>query len=214
MLKPFGGFNSKGFLLAYLVIVMIILAMWAFRVDKAEPEYRTLPASLRSYLVSPAKSLPQILLQNEKEQNFTNTSLSGNWTWLYFTHPQCLPDCATVFTVLRNLQQNYAASNTDFLLVNFDDSAALSMLEPLHDLKIALPQYTANPNVLESLTDALDFLYLKTPREKSGYQIEQYHYIYLIDPKGRWYATFKPPYTSAELQRVFIMLRTFYARSE
>jgi hypothetical protein len=44
--------------------------------------------------------------------------------------------------------------------------------------------------------------------------LEQQHSLFLIDPKGRLYARFEPPFSSVSLQQRFIEIRQFFARTE
>jgi hypothetical protein len=67
--------------------------------------------------------------------------------------------------------------------------------------------------MIEKLAHAFEFLFLRTDLAH-GYLLEQQHHIYLLDPKGRVYAVFKPPFDSVMIQQIFLAIRTFYARNE
>jgi len=67
---------------------------------------------------------------------------------------------------------------------------------------------------IEQLARDFVALFLKTDFSDGSYQIEQEHHLFVVDPKGRVYATFRPPYTSRSIQSQFLKLRYFYAQSE
>lgn len=211
MFKPFKGFNSKGFLVLYLVVIVIMLMLWLSRLELSQPDTRKIPASLAPFLVSPARSLPQFLLLSKEKQVLTNQSFNQHWSFVYFSHPHCQPECAPVLAVMKNLKQYFAAQDIQFLLINFDSLQKQNAFLPAEDW--ALPIYGGGETVIDNLTHAFDFLYLRNQFEQ-GYSIEQQHDIYLIDPKGRVYARFEPPFTSQLLQQRFFAIRDFYARTE
>jgi len=210
MFKPFKSFNSKGFLLLYLAVIVIMLMLWVSRLQMSQPEMRDIPDDLKPYLVSPPQPIPQFLLHSKDKQVLTNQSLEQHWSFVYFSHPQCQPECEPVLAVLENLKQYFAAADIQFLLINYDD-------QPLdidsQQRKSPLAIYGGDNNVIDKLTQAFEFLYLRTEFEQ-GYGLEQQHDIFLVDPKGRVYARFELPFTSLTLQQHFFALRDFYARSE
>lgn len=210
MFKPSKKVNSKGFLLLYLLVIVIMLLLWVSRLQITQPETRDIPVALKPYLFSPARPLPQFLLNSKGKQVLTNQSFMQRWSFVYFTHPHCQPECEAVLAVLNNLSQFFAAADIQFLLINYDDQQSIYETE---QVKTALPLYTGDKQILDTVMKAFGFLFLRT-QFKQDYQIEQQHDIFLVDPKGRVYARFKPPFTSFTIQQQFFALRGFYARSE
>lgn len=213
MFKPFKGFNSKGFLLLYLVVIVIMLTAWLSRLEFSQPDTRNIPASLKPFLLSPARELPQFLLYDNEKQVLTNQSFKQHWSFVYFSHPQCQPQCEAILEVLDNLKRYFAAADMQFLMINFDASLQTDLSPaPVHRVS-SLPLYYGEQATIDQLIHAFGFLYLRTEFE-TGYQLEQQHDIYLLDPKGRVYARFEPPFTSMLLQQRFFAIRSFYARTE
>lgn len=209
----FKSFNSKGFLLLYLAVFASLLTVWLFRTKQVEIDQREIPDELRSVLVSPPRTLPQFLLYDVDKQVFTDQSLRRKWSFIYFTHPGCLPQCEPVLSVMHNLKQFFASRDLQFVLINFDSRQAADVSALLAERDMNFPFYAADADMLKPLTEAFAFLYLHTELER-GYSLEQQHSIFLIDPKGRVYARFEPPFTSLSIQETFFRLRDFYARSE
>lgn len=209
MFKPIKSVNSKAFLGLYLVITLIILVLWISRMEFTQPDRRDIPDNLRKFLISPPQLIPQFVLQSHEKQVLTNVSLDGKWSFVYFTHLYCEPECAVVVKVVQHLQRLFAGSSIQFLIINFGDNADTAILSfP------GLKTYGGSSDVIESITKSFDFLYLAPEEYENSLKVEQQHYIYLIDPQGRAYAVFKPPFTSLAIQKIFFQIRDFYARSE
>lgn len=209
MSKPIKSVNSKAFLGLYLVITLIILVLWISRMEFTQPDRRDIPDNLRKFLISPPQLISQFVLQGHEKQVLTNVSLEGKWSFVYFTHLYCEPECAVVVKVVQHLQRLFAGSSIQFLIINFGDNADTATLSfP------GLKTYGGSSDVIESITKSFDFLYLEPEEYESSLKVEQQHYIYLIDPQGRAYAVFKPPFSSLAIQKIFFQIRDFYARSE
>lgn len=209
MFKPIKSVNSKAFLALYLVITLIILVLWLSRMEFTQPDRRDIPDKLRKFLISPPQLIPQFVLQGDEKQVLTNVSLDGKWSFVYFTHLYCEPECTVVVKVMQHLQRLFAGSSIQFLIINFGDNTDTASLS-FPDLKT----YGGSSQVIESITKSVDFLYLAPEEYEHSLKVEQQHYIYLIDPQGRAYAVFKPPFTSLAIQKIFFQIRDFYARSE
>jgi cytochrome oxidase Cu insertion factor (SCO1/SenC/PrrC family) len=206
-------FNSKGFLLLYLVVFACLLSLWLFRMQAVETEHRDIPPPLKPLVVSPAKTLPQFLLHDSHGGVLTDQSLKDKWSFIYFTHPACQPQCEPVLDVMQHLRSMSASPDIQFLLINFDAQQHIDTASKQLDSDYGLPIYFADKAMIEKLSEAFAFLFLRTELER-GYSLEQQHSLFLTDPKGRVYARFEPPYTSVEIQSQFLALRDFYARSE
>jgi cytochrome oxidase Cu insertion factor (SCO1/SenC/PrrC family) len=209
----FKSFNSKGFLLLYLVVFSAMLLVWLSRQESPADDKRQIPASLQAEIVSPARHIPQFLLQSTERQKLTEQSLRGKWTFIYFTHPHCLPNCEPVLEVLDNLQTLLANAEQQFVVINFDSQRSGELSSLLASRGMGLPVFTGDGSMLKMLAEDFEFLYLRED-DGAGAEIEQQHSLFLTDPKGRLYARFEPPFSSLSIQQQFFALRDFYARSE
>lgn len=217
MHRPFKTFNSKAFLIIYLVVVGLIFSIWLMRSDIYPADKRTLPPALKPYLVSPVKPLPQLLLHElNTQQVFTNASFEQKWSFIYFTHGYCLPECRQSFDSLLSLQQQLSGVQYQFLLINYDNQPdSTNVLKQLSQQPVfkGINILFAQTETLNKLFKVTGFLFLKTETSDS-YYLEQDHTLYLIDPKGRLYAAFSPPYTANSINRRFQSIRQFYASTE
>lgn len=212
-MKLFKSFNSKGFLLLYLVVFASLLLAWLFQVEQKQTDNREIPPSLAPVLRSPPAALDQFLLYSDTREVLTEQSLRGKWTYVYFTHPACLPQCEPVLSVMQNLQQLAATSEIQFVSINFDPDQDTQRPEWWLENTPSLPLYGGNKAVIVALADKFEFLHLRTTLDK-GYSLEQQHSVFLVDPKARVYARFDPPFSSPLIQQQFLAIRQFYARSE
>lgn len=209
----FKSFNSKGFLLLYLVAFASLLLAWLVQMEKPGADRRDIPVSLRSELVSPPRQIPQFLLRSTDNQVLTEQALRGKWSFIYFSHAGCLPHCEPVLAVLGNLKQMLTNREQQFVLINFDSEDSGDMSSLLEQLDAELSVFSGDVSMLAMLMKTFGFLYLPA-KQAQGKSIEQQHSIFLIDPRGRLYARFEPPFSSLSIQQSFFQLRDFYARSE
>jgi cytochrome oxidase Cu insertion factor (SCO1/SenC/PrrC family) len=202
--------NSKAFLLLYLFVVASLLLFWFVATQPAQKEYRDIPEELKDVLLSPPHPLPQFLLQGNHRRVLTEQSLKGKWSWVYFYHPSCDSICAPVLDVLKALQTHFAQNDIQHIVISYDSAQNERVPSALYTpFKI----YFAEQRMVDELAQQFNFLYLRTDYS-SGYSLEQQHSLFLVDPKGRLYARFEPPFTSGLLQQRFIQIRRFFARTE
>lgn len=219
MFKTCKGLNSKCFLLTYLVIVGFLLILWANRMPLIQEDERVIPEQLQAYLVSPPQKIDEIAVRLNKKQALTSGVFQEKWTFVYFSHWQCLPECDQAYQTLAKLEQALQAIDIQFVLLNLDvDNSGLAT-----DHLLALAkQYLVDAQLIDMTDEAeleivarrFQALFLKTDYADGSYLIEQEHPIILVDPKGRVYARFVRPYSFELIRQKFIKLRQFYAQSE
>jgi len=216
MAKRCKGLNSKCFLFTYLIIVSFLLVLWLNRLPLMHEDSRDIPPNLQDTISSPVTHLPSFSLEIEKRLALTNSWFEDKWSFVYFTHGQCLPQCLPSLQNLSELQASYANADFQFLTVGLDSQheTADELAEFLLSQGFEFTSATANTEEIDKLSKAFIALYLQTDFSDGSYQIEQEHHIFLVDPKGRVYARFKPPYSSASISEQFLKLRHFYAKTE
>ncbi|NQZ53739.1 MAG: SCO family protein [Piscirickettsiaceae bacterium] len=216
MAKRCKDLNSKCFLFTYLIIVSFLLVLWINRLPLMQEDLRDIPTDMLSYIESPAKKLPPFSLITSNKLALTNEWLNNKWTFVYFSHSHCLPQCQPALEKMNYLRSAFANNNLQFLVIGLDNEheAADALSQFLMTQQLKLTAATASEPEIESLAKAFIALYLTTNFTDGSYQIEQEHHIFLVDPKGRIYATFRPPYSNTSIQSRFLKLRQFYAQSE
>tara|TARA_R110002049_G_scaffold37043_3_gene117207 strand:- start:4967 stop:5617 length:651 start_codon:yes stop_codon:yes gene_type:complete len=216
MAKRCKGFNSKCFLITYLMIVGFLLVLWMNRLPLMNEEQREIPVAMQNYIASPARPLPEFSLNTDNNLALTNNWFDGKWSLVYFSHSHCMPDCLPALEAMKHIQSSFSNVDFQFLVIGIDtehetaDTLRGFLYKKDLDFKVA----TASAEIIEELASTFVALFLQTDYAGGRYQIEQEHHLFVVDPKGRVYATFKPPFNNAFIQSKFLKLRYFYARTE
>ncbi len=216
MAKRCKGFNSKCFLITYLMIVGFLLVLWMNRLPLMNKEQREIPVAMQEYIASPARPLPEFSLNTDNKLALTNNWFDGKWSLVYFSHGHCLPACQPALQAMKHLKSAFANVDFQFLVIGIDTEheTADDLSDFLHQQKLDFKVATASPKIIDQLASSFIALFLQTDYADGSYQIEQEHHLFVVDPKGRVYATFKPPFNNVRIQSEFLKLRSFYARSE
>ena len=216
MAKRCKGLNSKCFLFTYLIIVGFLLVLWMNRLPLMHEDLREIPLDMQVYLESPPRPISLFSLTTSNKLVLTNDWLTGKWTFVYFSHGKCLPECQSAFEKMNDLHAAFANNDFQFLVIGLDPEheSADDLADFLRIQQFELTAATAPEVEIEQLARDFVALFLKTDFSDGSYQIEQEHHLFVVDPKGRIYATFRPPYSSRSIQSQFLKLRHFYAQSE
>ena len=217
MLQFHKGFNSKAFLLIYLVLVGALLLVWVGRFPAFQHDNRKIPEDLKPFLTTPPRSIPQFLLYKKDKRVLTNDWFLGKWSLVYFSYSHCLPICKPVYGLLENIHDNFANPDVQFLVIGIDSEheQADKLAQFVDTLAPGIISATGSKQMIDKLAHVFQALFLiSDDKNDQHYQIEQEHDIFLVDPKGRVYAVFKPPLSLTEVQSVFIDARHFYALTE
>jgi len=217
MAKRCKGLNSKCFLFTYLMIVVFILILWANKLPSLQKEHREIPVAMQDYIESPSRDLSSFSQGKIDELVLTSDWLKNKWSFVYFTHGACLPACRQSLDSLAELNASFASNDVQFLVIGLDsDNESLEQLQAFLTAQTLARTVALSPsnNDLDSLSQSFIALFLKTDFADGSYLIEQEHHIFLVDPKGRIYATFRPPLSGARIRQQFLKLRLFYGRTE
>tara|TARA_R110002050_G_scaffold269917_2_gene412621 strand:- start:166537 stop:167133 length:597 start_codon:yes stop_codon:yes gene_type:complete len=198
------------------MIVGFLLVLWMNNLPLMNKEQRDIPVEMQDYIASPARSLPEFSLNTDNKRVLSQGWFDGKWSFVYFSHSHCLPHCLPTLKTMKHLQSSFANADFQFLMVGVDADH-----ERAGDLRTFLAKQglnfsvaTASSTIIDELASTFLALFLQTDYADGSYQIEQEHHLFVVDPKGRVYATFKPPFNHALIQSEFLKLRAFYARTE
>ncbi|OUR73042.1 hypothetical protein A9Q78_05395 [Methylophaga sp. 41_12_T18] len=209
--------NSKRFLFTYLVIIGFLLVLLMNRLPLVHEDLRDIPSDMLSYLESPPRPLPSFALLSKDQQVLTQDWFIDKWSFVYFTHGNCHSSCKPALTAMNTLQAAFANKDFQFLMIGLDgeNETAESLATILNSQQLNFNvAVTDSPDQLDDIARSFIALFLKTKFSNGQYMIEQEHHIFVVDPKGRVYATFKRLSNVEELKEKFLKMRYFYARSE
>jgi cytochrome oxidase Cu insertion factor (SCO1/SenC/PrrC family) len=216
MAKRCKGLNSKCFLISYLMIVGFLLVLLMNRLPLMNKDQREIPVAMQDYIASPARPLPEFSLNTDHDLALTNNWFDGKWSLVYFSHSHCFPACQPALQTMKKIQSAFANVDFQFLVIGIDtDHETENDLNNfLHQQQFDFKVATAGAKIIDELASTFIALFLQTDYADGSYQIEQEHHLFVVDPKGRVYATFKPSFNKDLIQSEFLKLRYFYARSE
>lgn len=158
------------------------------------------------------KMIQPFNLQGTQGQPFTQESLKGHWTFMFFGFTRCASICPTSMAALnqmyKKLQQDKVQSLPQVVFVSVD---------PERDDKKQVNQYvktfnknfvgaTGSAEQVSQLTTQLGIMFMKVNQDtkmKKNYQIDHSGSILLTDPKGELYAIFTMPHDSAKIANDF-----------
>lgn len=160
------------------LIIAAFLALWMI----ISPQY------------SDTKQLPPIKSFNLKDTNglnFTEKSLHGHWTILFFGYMSCPDICPRTLNVMKDVWQQYGQRPpARFLFANLtpvDDHETLKLF--LKNYNTSFTGISGTPEELEKLTSQLGIY-----SEKSGNLIDHTASLMLINPRGRLAKVIVPPF--------------------
>jgi cytochrome oxidase Cu insertion factor (SCO1/SenC/PrrC family) len=216
MAKRCQGLNSKCFLLTYLVIVSFLLILWLNRLPLVDEDRRVIPVDLDAYITSPARAVGNISLSLNHELVLTSEQYKDKWTLVYFSHANCFPGCEATLIKMAEFDTAYATQDVQTMIIDLDNevNAKGKMAQQLRNKGFKIAVADGSKVDIEALAKTFIALFLRTDFSDGSYQIEQEHRLFMVDPKARVYASFKPQISSKTIKQTFAKLRAFYARTE
>jgi cytochrome oxidase Cu insertion factor (SCO1/SenC/PrrC family) len=215
MLEHYKNPNSKRFLITYLAVVILLLVLWRNGNGPAALDKREIPSDIENYLLSPPTKVT--VTDPDNKLALTSDIFDNKWSFVYFSHHQCLPGCNKAFNVLGGLREHFSADNIQFVVIELDPNKRFSqskLAKVLDEQGLSLTVMSTSIKLAEQLTAQFGELFLITNFADGGYQIDQQHQLFIVDPKARIYAKFSQPYTLETLQKAFVSMRYFYAQTE
>lgn len=161
------------------------------------------PEGVSATVFPEALSLPQFALRDHKGNAFTNDSLRGGWSFLFFGFTHCPDICPATLNTLEQVRESLldnqpAASVPEIVFVSVD---------PQRDTQEALADYlgyfnpefigvTGNPENIRELSAALNLSFgVEGELDSGDYQVFHSARIVLVDPQARVKALFSTPHT-------------------
>jgi protein SCO1/2 len=163
-----------------------------------------------------ARDISAFELVDHHGKAFTNASLQGSWSFLFFGYTHCPDVCPTTLSVLNSVAQQLGndASNVRFVFITVD---------PERDTPEHLARFvsyfnsdfigiTGNPEAIEVLTKQLGVLAMRVASgdNPGSYLMDHTAGVFLVDPDGKYHAVFMPPLTAEMIVANFGKIREDY----
>jgi protein SCO1 len=139
-------------------------------------------------------------LVDQNGKPFTDANLKGKWNLVFFGYTHCPDVCPTALNDLSLALDQLGDRKKDVGIVFIS-------IDPERDTQAVLKSYvesfgapieglTGTPQEVAQAAKDYKVYYAKHPRPDGGYDMDHSASIYIMDPEGRFTATFTPEDTS------------------
>ena len=195
---------------AILLGIAIIVAGFVHRIQ--QPRIMTV-SEMRAnglFVFDTPRDSGKFVLTNHKGTEFTDQSLEGDWTLLFFGFTYCPDICPTTLSFLAELKgslEGTEAASTDVVMVSVDPAR-----DTVEQLSTYVPYF--HPEFLGVTGDFPDILsfarrfnapFRKVTMEDGSYQMDHSANVVLINPKGDFHGFFRAP---LDLGKMKVTLRS------
>jgi protein SCO1 len=173
----------------------IVAGHYVFPSRHAPPRPQT-----TALLLHDAKPLPAFALTGTDGKPFTQQSLTGHWSFLYFGYTHCPDACPTTLSALDHMMA--ALAKTPGVP---KPTVYFISVDPKRDEPTLLKNYalyfnpdfvgaTGDLDALRALTAPLGVEFSYTPASQQGnYSVNHSSFVVLVDKQGEEVAMFDPP---------------------
>lgn len=147
----------------------------------------------------PTKTLMAFNLTDTNGSPFTEQSIRGHWTVLFFGYPGCPDVCPQTLDIVRQAWESYTPNKqppAKFVFANIDPNPNTNM-----ELKSFLHAY--NPNFIGVSGDHKEIAQLCDQlgifHEQQTNRIDHTAALLIIDPQARLTAIISPPFTAEDI---------------
>lgn len=188
----------KNILASLLVCSLCFLGIWIFVIQPrfpSEPE----PTNIAS-VITTSKSLTTFTLVDTNENKFTEASLRGHWTLIFFGYTLCPEICPRTLDILRNTWNTFDVNKQKiparFVFVDISpDMVSKNQLQKfLHNYRTEFIGVTGTPAQIHMLSDQLGIY-----SQQGQNDIDHTAALMLINPHGSLRAIFTPPFSAEDL---------------
>ena len=171
--------------------------------DREPPELE-LPADMEGVIVeSPPEILLPFTLQDHTGKPFTNDSLEGKWSLMFFGYTNCPDVCPTSMGVMSGLSKKEDLKDFNFIFATVDPQR--DTVEKIADfVGFFDPRFiglTGEKAEIDKFRDTLGIIYdFEGDTKTDDYIVTHFAALYLFDPRGRMRAYVLPPH---DIKRVY-----------
>jgi len=160
-----------------------------------------------------ARALPDFLLEDHRGKVFTNESLIGQWSFVFFGYTHCPDVCPTTLALLNQVEQvlkketDIDLPKTIFISVDPERDTVSQLAEYVPYFNPEFTGVTGSLENLQVLTKSLGIAFGKdSDTESKEYEVFHSSRIMLIDPEGRLKALFAFPHDVNQIASDYIKI--------
>lgn len=206
--------HSGSLLIVAIAILGAIIGQWLYHAMQDEtPDLAKLNATVFS---SPRTISPFTLLDHHGKP-FTEASLQGQWSFVFFGYTNCPDVCPSTLTTLNLMLKAVSNQSADIPLPR----VMMVSVDPERDTVKQLSQYMPyfNPAfvgltatsqaAVDTLTKQFGIAYLlkKKSSDDKEYSVDHSGAVLLINPQGKLHALFSAPHDPLTLANEFATIR-------
>ena len=191
--------NSRRFVLAAAMLGgMVILAAGVF----FGLAYRETPRGAAGTLLASAIGGP-FRLVDQNGKTVTDADLKGKWSLVYFGYTHCPDACPTALNdiaiALDQLGPKREAVRAVFITVDPERDTPEVLKEYVTSFDAAILALSGSPDEIARAAKAYRVYYAKHPEPGGDYSMDHSSVIYVMDPEGRFTASFTHQSTPEEI---------------
>ncbi len=181
-----------------IIIVPFLLGIFFFLAIDQEG---SIPEGISATVLPEAKALPDFVLEDHRGGKFTNETMKGQWSFVFFGFTHCPDICPSTLAVLDQvsevLDKQIGVESPKIIFISVD---------PKRDTKELLTDYVSYFNVdftgvtgelqaLQGLAQSLGIAFgIEGDEESEDYEVFHSARIMLIDPEAKLKALFSTPH--------------------
>jgi protein SCO1/2 len=161
-----------------------------------------------TFLLPTPRELAPFSLTDQRGEAFTNASLAGHWTLLYFGFTSCPDICPVTLSMLAQAERDLGALGKPELVQNF--RVVLVTVDPDKDDPATLGQYveafspsflgvTGSKSDLAALATQVNVAFRKVPTKDGGYTVDHTGNIVIVNPRGHYHGFIRPPHEKEKI---------------
>ena len=212
--------QSRGITLTVGLVVafmIVIVAGFVYRIQQPRVMTATEMKANGLFLFETPRSLGEFELVNHLGEPFTQESLRGGWTLVFFGFTYCPDICPATMGFLNQLMSELEGTEVA------DTSVVMVSVDPARDTVEQLAGYVPFFNAdftgvtgeflaLHRLATALNTPFRKVPGQGEDYLVDHSANVVLINPRGDYHGFFKAPLDLAKMKVTYRSARVLWDR--
>lgn len=215
MNKPSLFSRHSGSLIIFSVTVLAAIAgQWLYHLTQDKvPDLSKLDATV----FSTPRTITPFSLLNQNGQSFTEASLQGQWSFIFFGYTNCPDVCPTTLTTLNLMLKAITNQSADIPLPRVIMVSVDPERDTVEQLGKYMPYFNKNFTGLTANTQAdvdalvtqfgVPYLLNKESADDMEYSVEHSGALLLINPQGKLHALFSGPHEPIKLANEFATIR-------
>jgi protein SCO1 len=183
------GLSPRLLLVAALLAALIILGSAAFLAVELHDNGKGVAGSVLGSAIGGSFTLVD---QNGKA--VTNTALEGKWLLVYFGYTHCPDACPTTLNnialALRDLGKKSDEVRPVFITIDPERDTAQALKDYVSAFDAPILALTGSAAAIAQAAKEYRVYYAKHPEPSGDYSMDHTSIIYVMDPKGRFTASF------------------------